>query len=352
MIDILIDKPHQLSDNILVQYCAYIAFPYESELVRYLQDLTVRAYNSANRTWEIPIQNLAKFCNTFKDREIYVHGIYQDLSKQLAEHDIPKDYVFKTKPFDHQLDAVKYSLNRDRFILADEQGLGKTKVCIDSANCKQDVNKVLIICGVNSLKYNWLNEIGTHSDEKAIVLGDRLKRDGSHKSGTFNDKMSDLENLSEDTKFIITNIESMRAGSDVTKKGKRKSYTFPLAEKIQELCDQNVISMIIFDEAHKCFSYDTLVSTDLGELRIGDIVENNINCSVKSFNTDTNEIEYKEISGWFKNNTTNSSYVELTFEDKKTIRTIKCTDNHKFYTQNRGWVQAKDLTEDDEIVFI
>ena len=28
---------------------------------------------------------------------------------------------------------------------------------------------------------------------------------------------------------------------------------------------------------------------------------------------------------------------------------LKCTDNHRFYTLNRGWVEAKDLIESDEL---
>ena len=28
---------------------------------------------------------------------------------------------------------------------------------------------------------------------------------------------------------------------------------------------------------------------------------------------------------------------------------IICTEDHKFYTNNRGWVEAKDLVSDDDI---
>jgi intein/homing endonuclease len=39
--------------------------------------------------------------------------------------------------------------------------------------------------------------------------------------------------------------------------------------------------------------------------------------------------------------------VELTFEDG---RIIKCTKDHKFLTNNRGYVSADELTDEDDVV--
>jgi ribonucleoside-diphosphate reductase alpha chain len=38
--------------------------------------------------------------------------------------------------------------------------------------------------------------------------------------------------------------------------------------------------------------------------------------------------------------------VEITYEDK----VLRCTPDHKIWTSNRGWVQAQDLLEDDELI--
>src|SRR5699024_12543912 len=39
----------------------------------------------------------------------------------------------KTKPFNHQLESFVYADTHDKFLLGDEQGLGKTKQAIDIA---------------------------------------------------------------------------------------------------------------------------------------------------------------------------------------------------------------------------
>lgn len=98
------------------------------------------------------------------------------------------------------------------------------------------------------MKYNWQQEIGIHSDEKGWVLGTRYRKNGNAYEGSTQDKLDDLYNLPEDCKFIITNIETMRAGA--VKETKTK-YRFPIAEKIAELCKDGTITAIAFDECHK-----------------------------------------------------------------------------------------------------
>ena len=62
-------------------------------------------------------------------------------------------------------------MERDEILIGDEQGLGKTKESIDiTVARKRDLCKCLIVCGVNSVKYNWEAEIKTHSKEKSVML--------------------------------------------------------------------------------------------------------------------------------------------------------------------------------------
>lgn len=251
MIKIHIGEPEKLSNNILVKKSAFVSFDYNPDIVNYIKQMGTRVYNAENHTWEMPINNIIGLCNKFENEEIKVEGIYENLHKQEFEIDIPKDFVFKTKPFNHQIDGVRFGLNKKKFLLCDDQGLGKTKQIIDLVGCleKTDtINKVLIVCGVNSLKYNWQSEIGIHSDEKGWVLGTRFRKTtGKAYEGSTKDKLEDLNNL-PDCRYIITNIETLRAGAEKISKSK---YHFPIAEKLQELCKNGTISVIAFDECHK-----------------------------------------------------------------------------------------------------
>lgn len=251
MIKIRIGEPEQLKNNILVKKSAFVSFDYRGEIVDFIKQMGTRVYNQYTRSWEIPVNNIIALCNKFEDEEIKISGIYEDLHKQELEVDIPKDFQFKTKPFAHQIDGVRFGLNKKKFLLCDDQGLGKTKQIIDFVGCleKTDtINKVLIVCGVNSLKYNWQSEIETHSNEKGWVLGTRFRKTtGKAYEGSTKDKLEDLNNL-PDCRYIITNIETLRAGSEKISKTK---YHFPIAEKLQELCKDGTISVIAFDECHK-----------------------------------------------------------------------------------------------------
>lgn len=251
MIKIHIGEPEKLANNILVKKSAFVSFDYNPDIVSFIKQMGTRVYNPDNHTWEMPINNIIGLCNKFENQEIQISGIYEDLHKQEFEIDIPKDYTFKTKPFNHQIDGVRFGLNKKKFLLCDDQGLGKTKQIIDFVGCLEEtdtINKVLIVCGVNSLKYNWQYEIGVHSDEKGWVLGTRFRKTtGKAYEGSTKDKLDDLDNL-PDCRYIITNIETLRAGVEKISKTK---YHFPIAEKLQELCKNGTISVIAFDECHK-----------------------------------------------------------------------------------------------------
>jgi ribonucleotide reductase alpha subunit len=68
---------------------------------------------------------------------------------------------------------------------------------------------------------------------------------------------------------------------------------------------------------------------------------------VKSFNTNNNHIEYMEVIDGAL--TGRQSHV-LHIQDNLNNNFIKCTPNHKIYTNNRGYVEAANLKETDSIV--
>lgn len=250
MIHIQIAKPKKLANNILVEYSAFVGFDYDARVVAYIKDMSTRVYDPETFTWEMPVANIIGLCNKFTDHDIKITGTYEKLGSAEDLVEIPTGFEFKTKPFQHQIDGVRFGLTKEKFLLCDDPGLGKTFQIINWVGCleKTDtINKVLIVCGVNSLKYNWEEEIKIHSNESGWVLGTRYRKNGNRYEGSTKDKLEDLENL-PDCKYLITNIETLRAGAEKISKTK---YKFPIAEKISELCNKGIISIIALDECHR-----------------------------------------------------------------------------------------------------
>lgn len=103
-----------------------------------------------------------------------------------------------------------------------------------------------------------------------------------------------------------------------------------------------------FSGALICFPYDELVLTEKGYRKIGEIVENKEDIKVWSYNFEKERPELKRIERHIKNITpTKQCFVEVKLSNGKSFI---CTDNHKVWTKNRGYVEAKDLTSIDCVV--
>jgi len=234
MISIQIKEAQKVNGDL----SAFISFPYDAELVGLMRNQSSRFWHAANKEWEVPANKLLQIINSVKDKEITIMGDYKALAPK--EVKIPKGFNFKTNPFDHQIEGFEYGLKHDRFLLGDEQGLGKTKQVIDIAVAKKlskGYKHCLIICGVNGLKWNWKSEIGTHSNETAHILGTKINSKGKEVIGSSKDKLADLNKLPKDY-FLITNVESLR-DQDILK-------------KVKELTQSGQIEMVAIDEIHKC----------------------------------------------------------------------------------------------------
>lgn len=230
------------SKNCNSEYSLFISFEYNSEIVSIIKELSERYYNKDTKEWETALKNLETLLVKFEQFDLDITCPDVKLLSEIVENEVTyDDFKFKTVPFQHQLEAFNYGLNHNKWLLGDEQGLGKTKTVIDIAVAKKELlgyKHCLIICGVNGLKWNWVNEVHTHSDEEAYILGQRVNTKGKITIGSNKDKLSDLDALKSNLSyFIITNIESLRDEK--------------ICSKISELCSQNVIQMIATDEVHK-----------------------------------------------------------------------------------------------------
>lgn len=103
-----------------------------------------------------------------------------------------------------------------------------------------------------------------------------------------------------------------------------------------------------------CVVGDTLVDTNKGRLTVKEIVERvESGEEIKSltFNENTLSLEYNVITNaWLSRK--DASIMTLEIEEDGSIYKLTCTPDHKVYTTNRGYVEAKDLTEEDDIKII
>lgn len=220
-------------------YSLFITFEYDAKVVDVMRSQPTKYWNRDDKCWEVPFNRLGEVVNSLQDYDIDISGQYVCLEKPKAE--MPDGFAFKTTPYEHQVDGFNFGLQNDRWLLGDEMGLGKTKQVIDIAVAKKlakGYKHCLIICGVNGLKWNWYNEVRTHSNEEPYILGQKMKG-GKLSIGSNADKLADLTALSSNLSyFIITNVESLRDEG--------------ITNEISRLCESGEIGMIALDEAHKC----------------------------------------------------------------------------------------------------
>jgi hypothetical protein len=99
-----------------------------------------------------------------------------------------------------------------------------------------------------------------------------------------------------------------------------------------------------------CFTDDTrIILSDGTKPTIKEMIESGIHeWMIKTYDQKTNKIIDSKMDNLHKTRTVDE-YMKLEFDDDDIV---KCTLDHKFYTYNRGWVEARCLTEDDDVVNI
>lgn len=235
MINVRIDTANKCNGD----WSLYVTFPYNDKIVNVIREFSDRSWNKEKKEWELPFRYFKPLIDSLPDFDFDITGSSKVFEKKKIE--MPVGFKFKTNPFQHQIEGFEYGLNNDRWLLGDEQGLGKTKQVIDIAVAKKlqkGYKHCLIICGVNGLKWNWVNEIHTHSNESAWILGQRHKA-GKLVIGSNSDKLDDLKRVESLTDyFIITNVESLRDEK--------------ICAQIAKYALTDVFGIVAIDEIHKC----------------------------------------------------------------------------------------------------
>ena len=250
-----------------------ISFKYDTKMIEIVKSVPGRAWNPDKKIWTIPkdklgflIQavegtNYEQSLQIISNEQINVNAELETtkLIPDIDISDVPFYVCEGGKPFSHQLDFMKFAIDRERkgimngFILADEMGAGKSLETLNLALYNHKFYKFkhcLIICCVNSAKYNWKNDIEKHTNgkESAYILGTRPRRGGGYRyDGTSEGKLEDLKKFKtcDGDKlpyFIIMNIEAVRYQI-----GKRH----PIMDEIIKRISSGDINMVAIDEIHK-----------------------------------------------------------------------------------------------------
>lgn len=254
-----------------------IHFKYDPYIVELVKQVPGRRWDPNNKFWTIPSNHLGMLINQFKgtmfeselriysDEDINVNASL-DSTQKIPDVDI-SDVTFNVKkgcqPYQHQLDFMKYGIHNDGkgFIVGDEMRLGKTIEVLNLAVHRRKTHnykRCLIICCVNTSKYNWLEDIEKHfnGEEHGYILGTRKKKNGQLKYNMGGkEKYEDLKcghmygdiNEPELPFFIITNIESLRTHTKARPKAKP---TYTIAEEIIKMVNSGELNMIAIDEVH------------------------------------------------------------------------------------------------------
>lgn len=226
------------SEKLRQPLSGFVSFDYKAEIVATIKALPFRIYNVDTKEWEIPTDDIDYLKGKLVDEKV---SIIEKEKMKPKFNIIPTDYEFKTQPFTYQREGIEYGLKYDNWLLADQQGLGKSYQLIHMTILRKQLygyKHCLIICGINGLKWNWLNEIHTHSNQDGYILGQKCNKKGKLKIGSGADKIASanslLKNENEFPYFIITNVESLRDQE--------------LVEALKKCCDKNIINFIAFDE--------------------------------------------------------------------------------------------------------
>lgn len=264
-----------------------IKFKYDLDVIEKIKNVPGRCWVPDRKIWTIPKDKLGFLIKGFEGTryenmlqitsdEMLNENATLDKTTYIPDIDI-SDVKFHVKegakPYKHQLDFMKYAIDRQNkgntsgFLVCDDQGLAKTCESMNLALYNKDKYKYkhcLVICCINSSKYNWKQDIIDHTRGEHIpyILGDRIKRNGNIREGSSEEKLYDLQTLTCYKKdkplpyFIILNIEAIRFKQKLksNKKGKKFETHYSIADRIIDLINNGEINMVIIDEVHKNMS--------------------------------------------------------------------------------------------------
>ena len=145
------------------------------------------------------------------------------------------NHNLKVNPYDYQQEGILFGLEKKRFLIGDEPGLGKTLQSIGVVDTAR-AYPCLVICP-SSLKINWQREFEKFSNARALVLDNSVQTTFPYllKMGVYQVAVVNYESL---RKYFVWDIKA------------RKGQPFRLKDVV--LADYiSLFRSVIIDESHR-----------------------------------------------------------------------------------------------------
>ena len=215
------------------QTSLFVSFDYDPKIIEIIKQANSYVYDDTTKTWEMPLNNLSYLIDNLTS----IDDINLDFLPVEKEEELPLVVDYKLKPFNYQLEGIKWLINNENGLLLDVPGLGKTAQVIYAAEelkAQKNIKHCLIICGINTLKNNWKREIQKFSNLDCIIIGEKINSKGKISYSSVKDRAEQLYQPIKEF-FVILNVESLRDSTVV--------------DAIKS--SQNSFDMIVIDEIHK-----------------------------------------------------------------------------------------------------
>jgi len=116
-----------------------------------------------------------------------------------------QQFTYKTKPFEHQRNALKAGANQDYYAYFMQMGTGKTKVTIDNMSYLYVQNKIdtVVVVAPNSVYQNWLIELEVHCSVPYKTFTHKLDKKYKYKEKHLNYYLINVEAFSHTKGFKL-----------------------------------------------------------------------------------------------------------------------------------------------------
>lgn len=217
----------------------HIKFPFSTRLLDAVKQLPGRYWNGTLKVWVVPKEAEPKV-KEFGARFRFAFG--EPVAEAQHNFSIPElpsltvDIPLKRKLFPYQENGVAYALQKQRLIIGDQPGLGKTGQAI-SAILAANQFPCLVICPA-SLKINWQREWEIWTSKKARIIDPAIAR--------YMDRWIDSGMID----VFIINYESLKKYfvQEINKPENAKlTIKHIIFNKKREL-----FKSVIIDESHRC----------------------------------------------------------------------------------------------------